>query len=175
MSQLAELLKQQAQCVCTLKQPAQQAASAKGFERLLTASILSPGATGECSVQDRIRMPVYMTMVILQGVALHALHADHWHIVRINWLCSRLLGKVRCLTCCCWAHCYSPGSWSMFMFNSMAASRKALKETTRTQHSGVVSAACVTIWVVMDEATSEVAGLQRTLSICVLACCSFDW
>ena len=48
--QLAELLKQQAQCVCTLKQPAQQAASAKGFERLLTASILSPGATGECRV-----------------------------------------------------------------------------------------------------------------------------
>ena len=47
--QLTDLLKQQAVCVCTLKQPAQQVASAKGFERLLMASISSPGATSEGS------------------------------------------------------------------------------------------------------------------------------
>ena len=44
---LGVLLKQQAECVCTMKQPAQQAAAAKGFERLLMASISAPGATGE--------------------------------------------------------------------------------------------------------------------------------
>ena len=85
MQQLAELLKQQAQCVCTLKQPAQQAASAKGFERLLTAAILSPGATGGCSAQGRTRTPAHMIVLRMWAVAVHPdvhpdvhpLHAHH--------------------------------------------------------------------------------------------------